>query len=417
MGSDGKTRSWSPWLTWTVLIFVLFFGSMAFFILQFYYAETKGPYTFTSFTADLDLDGDLDIIMGRARYETAMTVWAGPILWINQGGGRFTMAEQELPGGLAVTGGDVDRDGDTDLITYDVNKATWVINQGGIQGGKAGYFPNSNPIIPFWFPSAFLPMDGSLALGDLNGDGRLDGLVTSCCNPVNDAQIDPATVRSWTFFGEANAGGRLAFRTALLSELDRIPVRATALGDLDGDGDLDIYAAVGSPNLKDDALQADRILSNDGSGNFSDSGQRIGQTNSTAVVLGDLDSDGDLDALVGTRKSAEVMVNGGGSQTGQAGMMAALGPALVGPETRGIFLEDFNQDGSLDALVEGEKVAYIWWNDGKAAFSRAGFSIRYKENKGLSVGDFNGDGLADIFAGSSDGSYTLWTNLGNGKFN
>jgi len=417
MGSEAKQRSWSPWLTWVVLIFVIFFGSMAFFILNFYYAETKGPYTFTSSTADLDLDGDLDIIMGRARYEAALTVWAGPILWINQGGGRFAMAEQELPGGLAATGGDVDQDGDTDLITYDVNKATWVINQGGVQGGKAGYFPNSNPIIPSWFPSAFLPMDGSLALGDLNGDGQLDGLVTSCCNPVNDAQIDPSTVRSWTFFGEANAGGGLAFRTVLLSELDRIPVRATALGDLDGDGDLDIYAAVGSPNLKDDALLADRILLNDGTGNFSDSGQRIGQASSTAVALGDLDSDGDLDALVASGSGVALMLNRAGKQGGQAGVMDNAGQVMTGLETNAIFLKDFNQNGRLDALVAGKREAFIWWNDGSAAFKRASFSFGYKESQGLAVGDFNNDGLTDVFAGASNGSFHVWTNLGNGKFN
>ncbi|MCB0138198.1 MAG: hypothetical protein KDD75_24065, partial [Caldilineaceae bacterium] len=62
---------------------------------------------------------------------------------------------------------------------------------------------------------------------------------------------------------------------------------ATAdLADLDGDGDLD------------------RVLFNDGAGAFVDSGQRIGDAESTAVVLGDLDGDGDADALAGAGDKA-----------------------------------------------------------------------------------------------------------------
>ena len=63
-----------------------------------------------------------------------------------------------------------------------------------------------------------------------------------------------------------------------------------ALGDLDGDGDLDAWVA--------NYLGPNAVWLNDGDAGFGDSGQALGQRNSFAVALGDLDADGDLDAWV-----------------------------------------------------------------------------------------------------------------------
>ena len=66
-----------------------------------------------------------------------------------------------------------------------------------------------------------------------------------------------------------------------------------ALGDVDGDGDLDAFMAVG-----DWTGSGDRLWLNDGQGFFIDSGLPLSAAFSAAVELGDLDGDGDLDAFV-----------------------------------------------------------------------------------------------------------------------
>ena len=77
-----------------------------------------------------------------------------------------------------------------------------------------------------------------------------------------------------------------------------------ALGDLDGDGDLDAYMLKGGKNAYDS-----QIWLNDGNGVFSNTGQALVDFFSRAVTLGDLDQDGDLDAVTVTSTYARVWLN------------------------------------------------------------------------------------------------------------
>jgi len=115
------------------------------------------------------------------------------------------------------------------------------------------------------------------ALGDLDGDGDLD-LVTA----GRDGNGNTPT-EIWF-----NDGNGTFSNTQGISGLN---VRDVALGDLDGDGDLDLVLGVEGAN---------RVYLNDGTGSFADAGVALGGSVATfAVVLGDLDGDGDLDVIFG----------------------------------------------------------------------------------------------------------------------
>jgi hypothetical protein len=99
---------------------------------------------------------------------------------------------------------------------------------------------------------------------------------------------------------------------------------------------------------------------------FTDSGQRLGDLMSETVILGDLDGDGDLDALVGNSYQEEDKVwrnNGDGTFTEVAALPAYGGAAALG---------DLDGDGDLDVLTGSNGGnGGVWWNDGEFVFTEA----------------------------------------------
>jgi hypothetical protein len=217
---------------------------------------------------------------------------------------------------------------------------------------------------------------------------------------------------SWVWI---NSGG-LPRHSSIISALDGLAMRAAALGDLDGDDDLGLFAAVIAPRQGRNRDPADLVLFNDRSGNFADSGQRLGETDSSAVALGDLDRDGDLDALVGKRNGANAWINQGGAQGGQAGTFALLAQRVSGGQTGAVLLSDLDRDGDLDALIAARRQAALWWNDGQAELARSSQRFRYSKRHGLAIGDFNGDGQPDVLAAAYSTDCRVWYNQGDGTF-
>ncbi len=304
-----------------------------------------------------------------------------------------------------------------------------------------------------------------VALGDLNGDNYPDAFVVNAhCNP-NTVWFNDG---SGTF---TDSGQRLGLIPDPAYPEDYAPSRRVSLGDLDGDGDLDAFVANGGN-------QADTVWFNDGAGTFTDSGQRLGfgidplyptgYTTSHGLALGDLDGDGDLDAFVANADETPNTVwfnNGSGSFSDST---QRLGGAVC---SKSVALGDLNNDGHLDAFVgngngsinavflndgtgtfslltqpdftddttahdvalgdldgDNDLDVYvarglsepdqIWFNDGAALFSNSGQALGGDLcSHGVALGDVDGDGDVDAFTVKAAGEANqLFLNNGNGQF-
>jgi hypothetical protein len=372
------------------------------------YLLESPPQTYAMALADLDGDGDLDAFLVNGKNEGQ----ASNTVWLNDGAGHFRDSGQRL--GLAehrtLALGDLDGDGDPDAL---VGTTGWVVvflNQGGAQGGRAGTFKDSGRVpdtVTFW--GGIHP----LALGDLDGDGDLDAFIGQCCGGlmmVDGKTPVPLLPYNSAWLNESASGsGRFPLRDSG-QRLEPGGSVGIALGDLDSDGDLDAFVANSRIDLEAGPVPlCNQVWLNDGAGRFHDSGQRLSQADSRAVALGDLDGDGDLDAFIGTNGPAMVWLNDGKGQHTDSGQR--LGSGL----TRAVYLQDLDGNHDLDAFVDRGTSGEIWLNGGASMMTDSRQRLYYSNQHAIALGDIDGDGDADVVAGSLDKEILVWVNDGRGR--
>ncbi|MCL4264758.1 MAG: VCBS repeat-containing protein [Anaerolineae bacterium] len=322
---------------------------------------------------DLDLDGDLDIIVGNSysyRYDK---------VYLNDGNGVFIDSGQLLGtknnGEIAL--GDLDGDNDLDAFMANVESvASGGRNEVWFNDGS-GYFIDSGQL--FGYSNNY-----GVALGDLDGDGDLDAYV------ANGGETT-AQNRDTVWFNNGagyftDSGQRLGSRFS----------QDVELGDLDQDGDLDAFVVnmsiFGAPH---------EVWLNDGHGFFTSSGQNIGSSRGKAIALGDLDGDGDLDAFVVNSSTGgapdTVWLNDG------SGIFTTTGQGLGNHDGYGISLGDVDGDGDLDAFVANyEQRNKLWLNDGLATFYDSDILFTNRGSQGVVLGDIDGDRDLDAVVANYD---------------
>jgi len=308
--------------------------------------------------ADLDNDGDLDLVLGREG-ATALADTA-----LGDGAGLFTPEDSQAGGpGLPTVGaGDFDQDGAPDAVLAAGNH--WRLNvfpgdgQGGLDDG------------PY---DVLLELPGDVLVAELTGDGRPDAVTTA---PNGDA----------VFLLPANDGRT---RLALADNVTSAPsagVSGIATADLDDDGHQDAVLCLSMVNKLGRAL-------GDGTGDLGSVTSVVTGDSPLDVALADLDADGDLDAVVALNDADAVAVHLG---NGFGGFVAAT--TYAGPDVcNAVRLGDFDGNGTVDVLA-GAFLApemRLFPGAGNGTLLAASV-IPLADAANLATGDLNGDFAPDV---------------------
>ncbi|MCA8915098.1 MAG: VCBS repeat-containing protein [Planctomycetes bacterium] len=326
----------------------------------------------------------------------------------SQGPTVFTSAVQAtgVASGWDAEFGDLDGDGDLDMVAIDNGQSYILINNG------AGVF-NATLLSSNYYGSYHC------ALADVESDGDLDIIMVSSPMATSTGQWSGQNL---IYLNDGNAGFANVTNFGTGSEYS-IDVDA---GDIDGDGDVDFVVANGAvSDIPND------IYINDGSGNFTRRAFLFvaGSTaevsdNSWAIRLADIDNDGDLDVFTGNFGFGPVQsyyyLNDGAGNFYYTSRVDLGAAAIAVSMATG----DFNGDGWVDvALGHLGQSAYgtsnrvsVYFNNGSGAYGSPLVFSASDVPYALEAGDIDGDGDLDLGIGFESGTSYVRTNPGNGQF-
>lgn len=391
---------------------------------------------------DLNRDGapDLLLVDSGSLLDDAPPD-AGPRLYLNDGAGRFTDVTAawgltRYGYGMGVAVGDVDGDGWTDVYL-----TTWEGTDRLLRNVGGERFED---VTEAWAvaPSGWTT---SAAFFDLENDGDLDLYALRYVDyPLQDAikcwfrsihiYCTPTLYEALPDRLLVNEGGRF------VDASDRIKDHygkglALATGDLDQDGDTDIYVA--------DDITRNLLLLNDGAGGFVERGQMAGvaysevgrEEASMGVAVSDFDADGRPDVAVTNFQGESTNLY----SPGATGLYREKSDAVgIGRTARarlafGIEFFDGDNDGDEELLTANGHVTdnvgeyrdgvtfaqanSLYENRGDGTMpdvsAAAGPALQdLQVSRGLAVGDLDGDGGLDFVFVNNEGTAQVGINSG-----
>lgn len=377
--------------------------------------------------ADIDCNGRLDLLLGRldgtvARYESeGLDARGAP---------RFRLVDDRFQdiqiigrrasrhGANTLAVADLDADGRPDILWGDFFEPglLWLRNRGtcarpDMHGDRIAFPPNA----PLETSGYNAP-----AVGDLNGDGRLDlivGVLGGAYNPIKTSEenlyeLDQTAPGVWT-----------VRTTRLLYQIDVGTESVPALADLDGDGDSDLV--VGTKIEPDDPHRGGLYWFENVGTRTAPAFRYRGRLDVLpafhyAPAFGDLDGDGRPDLVLGQFHDAVAWYRNTG--TPGATRFVLVDSALVRLPRGGNAvpaLVDIDGDGDLDLFLgEASGRVAFFRNDGTRTAPR--FTLVTDDYLGVKVGrrtaprfaDLDGDGLPDLIVGTEAGPAAVFINRG-----
>lgn len=258
----------------------------------------------------------------------------------------------------------------------------------------------------------------AVAAGDVDGDGDLD--LVSAVEPVvmgaSTGTWSPPTF--WTSPGQDHlwlndGGGGFTDATNLLPAVHDFTRRVT-LRDFDTDGDLDIFFAnrtFATSGGFDSGPQAHRVCLNNGTGRFTSSWTMSSGAAVLAVHAGDFDQDGDVDVLLHEVPQARLLTNQGNAT------FAASTPPLASIPAHGSIAADFDNDGRLDYGIHTQDswLRTVRNTPGSFVADPTGdLFLGDAPAQRLFLTDFENDGDVDLVASADSLARSrLWRNVGS----
>lgn len=384
---------------------------------------------------DVDLDGDLDLLSEemfshlrfyrndggpgqRARYSLAADTLR------DVAGNAIFSDRQNIPNAT-----DIDCDGAVDLL---VGRLTGTISRYEAEGVDADGVPRFRLVTDrFEGIEIVAALQGSLhgantmALGDVDEDGDVDLF----WGDYFEAGL--------LFIENSGSCAEPSLRSDPLSFPLDDPVRtsgynAPALGDLDGDGDVDLLMGVLGGAFNPNTTSIDNLFSfiQDDDGRFHETTRRLIHTldvgSESYPSFRDLDGDGDLDLLVSNKIRTDdpnrgalfVFENDGSPSAPSFRGRGTVDGLAAGYHYAPAFI-DVDGDGDDDILMGGwqDEISY-YRNDGDGFPPRwtladtAFLTLTRGRNAAPALGDLDGDGDQDLLVGEASGALNYYVNEG-----
>jgi hypothetical protein len=304
------------------------------------------------------------------------------------------------PSSVAI--GDLNGDGQPDLVTANIGgDPNASLPPAGtvsvLLGSSGGTFSAATT-----YPTESL-MAFSVAIGDLNGDGHLDLAVANFGDPSGFGQNGTVSV----FLG--SGGGTFSAATRYSTQTGFAGAQSVAIGDLNGDGKLDLAVA--------DASNKVPFLFGNGDGSFNvpTPPTFTGINNPGSVAIADLNGDGRLDLALANFNTAPGSAGTVTVLFGQVGGgFTRLNLPTGGANASSVAIGDLNGDGKLDLAVTyaGSNTVSVLLGNGIGGFSAATPYPTGTNPLSVAIGDLNGDGRLDLAIGNYD-SNTVSVLLGS----